>query len=107
MNLSESYLTVQKSIVAFSAKYMREREGKDGRPGCPYIFGTGFVLREDGILVTNRHVVEHFAKLPRAKQAAPEAWPVEALLFDVDRVRGVYQVPLEIMGYAFPTVVPQ
>jgi S1-C subfamily serine protease len=55
VSLPDTYKRVRKSIVAFAAAYHVTPLGET--PIFPHIIGTGFVAREDGIIITNDHVV--------------------------------------------------
>jgi S1-C subfamily serine protease len=78
MTLSENYETVAPSVIAFISRFRRGRT--EQLPLMPLIFGTGFLVHEDGIVVTNRHVAEVFAQIP-AHPGTGEAG-YAALLFD-------------------------
>jgi len=97
--LVESYRRIKQSIVAFVAKNTPEVVGSDGRPGLRHIIGTGFVLRADGVIVTNEHVVRLFPQLPRSN--SQENWPVEALLLWQEDI-GVVQLQLPVIGVGIP-----
>jgi S1-C subfamily serine protease/DNA-binding XRE family transcriptional regulator len=57
--LPDVFDIVRPSIVAFASRLTAGT-----RPLFPPIIGTGFVVDSDGIVVTNRHVVEALQKLP-------------------------------------------
>ncbi len=61
MGLVETYSRLRGSIVAFIPKVFPGRKG-GGPPEIPPIFGTGYVVHEDGVIVTNQHVVDDFNK---------------------------------------------
>jgi hypothetical protein len=75
-------------------------------PEIPPIFGTGYVVHEDGIIATNDHVVRAFQRYGKVfsqhlqeSGLDAQSWPVSAMLFH--RIpEGVAQVPLEILGVA-------
>lgn len=96
MGLVETYSRLRRSIVAFVPKvFPAESDGSE--PQIPPIFGTGFVVHEDGIVATNHHVVEAFKKYPRPPGEEDSLFPVVALLFHrIDS--GVAEVPLKVLG---------
>jgi len=63
MTLVEVYKGVAPSVVAFVSKWAATGPGHE--PFAPPIFGTGFLVHEDGVVVTNRHVAELFQKFPK------------------------------------------
>jgi S1-C subfamily serine protease len=61
--LPETFKRVRRSVIAFASGWATIAEGEKP-PLLPNIIGTGFIVDERGIVVTNRHVVEALAKLP-------------------------------------------
>ncbi len=61
--LPETFNRVRRSIIAFASASAVIADGRKP-PLLPTIIGTGFIVDERGIAVTNRHVVEALAKLP-------------------------------------------
>ena len=96
MDLVETYPRIRGSIVAFVPRVFRGKN--DGSaPDIPPIFGTGFVLHEDGIIATNNHVVDAFKKYVNPPGDDENSWPVCAMLFhQVDE--GIAEIPLEVLG---------
>lgn len=62
----------------------------------PPIIGTGFVVRENGLIITNDHVVRCFPKLFRPPDVKDE-WLVTAYMFKLSD-KGMMQIPLEVLG---------
>lgn len=60
--LADTFDMIRPSVVAFASKMVNTPAG--GRPLFPEIIGTGFVVDSDGIVVTNRHVVDALQHLP-------------------------------------------
>jgi len=96
--LVESYKKIKGSIVAFVPKYVPVTSD-ESPPLFPPIIGTGFVAREDGIIVTNDHVVRAFGKVFRPPESRDDDWPVYAILLHAIPA-GQLQIPLEILGAA-------
>ena len=90
--LVDVYRELRHSIVGFVPRFARsEQEAKQ----FPPIFGTGFVVHEDGIIVTNDHVMDAFGTLPRPPGSTD--FPAMALLF-VLTSKGNIEVPLDVVG---------
>jgi len=97
MSLQEVYPNIRRSVVAFVPKVFPAWDEKGNPPPFPPIIGTGFVVRSDGVIATNDHVIRTFSKLKNYSQDAKDNWPVFAMLFhQVDE--GILEVPLEVIG---------
>jgi hypothetical protein len=68
--------------VAFIPKFASD---ETAAKSFPPIFGTGFVVHEDGLIATNDHVISCFPKIPQPD--GYKDWPVAALFFIFDRQR--------------------
>lgn len=96
MQLAETYSRLRGSIVAFIPKVFPARKG-GGEPEIPPIFGTGYVVHEDGIIATNHHVVNAFKKYANPPGAKEDSWPVSAMLFhSIDK--GIVEIQLKVLG---------
>jgi hypothetical protein len=81
MTLVETYKAAAPSVVAFISKFARTQAGL--APIAPTIFGTGFLVHEDGIVAANRHVAEVFETLPKHPLTGEAGYG--ALLADYER----------------------
>jgi len=55
------------------------------------------VVRSDGVIATNAHVVDAFGKVFRPPDTPQDEWPIHALLFKRTE-QGMIEIPLNILG---------
>jgi S1-C subfamily serine protease len=99
MSIANSYKKVKRSIVAFTLKYIPVYEKDQKPPLFPTIIGTGFVIRSDGIVVTNAHVVDAFSKVFRPSDHPKEEWPINVMFFHMTDA-GLVEIPLQVLSVA-------
>ncbi len=104
VNLTEAFHAIQPSIVALGARFVPAEK----RPVFPPILGTGFVVGADGIVATNRHVVQALEALPKVD--GMEETPALALVFtppeQVKTAYAVHALPVAILQCAAPMIRP-
>lgn len=93
MELSETYNIIREGIVAFVPRYRQPKSQDDRPPEFPWIVGTGFII-EDGLIVTNNHVLEVCEKLPKPPV---EDWGFCPLLFHEVPGKGMFHIPLDVI----------
>jgi len=94
MSLTEVYREIRKTIVAFSPKYFLSTTAN---PEYPPILGTGFVIREDGLIATNSHVVKSFKNLLTPNDSPKDELPVYALIYVLTK-EGLSEIRLDILA---------
>ena len=63
MTLTEVIRKITPAVVAFGSRVVHSETSV--APGFPRIVGTGFVVDERGIVVTNQHVIDALADIPK------------------------------------------
>ncbi len=94
-NLSDIYQQIKPAVVAIISKVSTN-------PDFPDIIGTGFIVREDGIVLTNRHIIGAFKDLPKRKGAPKNEVPALIRLFHLDPKKGMALLDFDIGGVVLP-----
>jgi len=103
-DLAHIFDAVRPAVVAFMPTAVPRPPGAP-RPELFPIIGTGFIL-DDGMVVTNAHVVDALLGLQRPPDWPQDRWPFTAALFHhIDKKRypnapteGSALIPLEVLG---------
>ena len=96
MKLAKAYKAIKDCIVAFA--YVPFGEKEKPFEGFPKIFGTGFIIREDGIILTNDHVIQAMKALPRPAGTPDDHYPVKILVFRTTP-EGQLVIPFTLTGF--------
>jgi hypothetical protein len=104
-SLRNAFSVVRPAVVAFMPKVILQPVARDKPPELFPIVGTGFVL-DDGLVITNAHVIDALMRLPRPPDWAKGKWPFTAVLFQyISKKRyptipmeGCARIPLEVLG---------
>jgi hypothetical protein len=103
MTLAESFAKVRPAVVAFMPVVV-PRQARERGEMFP-IIGTGVIL-DDGLVVTNAHVIDALIKLPRPPDFPKDKFPFTAVLFHAVKpgdnpaiqIESVAEVGLEVIG---------
>lgn len=63
MKLTEVIRKVSPAVVAFGSRLVPSETNIE--PGFPLIIGTGFIVDERGLVLTNQHVIDAIAQVPK------------------------------------------
>lgn len=97
MELSALFETAMTSVVGFVSQIVPSTGIIP--PDFPPIIGTGFLVHSDGIIATNRHVVECFKQMPRDPETGKLAIAPILFLRGIDKSKWEMLV-LEIAGFS-------
>jgi S1-C subfamily serine protease len=64
MKLTAVIRRVTPAVVAFGSRFVPSESS--ATPGFPVIIGTGFIVDERGLVITNEHVIEAIGKIPKS-----------------------------------------
>lgn len=90
-DLIGTYKKIKPSVVAIVAKISKN-------PDFPDIIGTGFVVREEGLILTNNHVIDAIPRLPKLKDAKEDDWPAKVIIFNNLEGVGMQHVMMDVKG---------
>ncbi len=98
-SLSNTYEKVKPSIVAFTKKYMiatNSNKLTEAQISFPPVLGTGFIINENGIIVTNDHIAEQLKKNINLPFTPKNECIHSATMFKITN-KGLAQIPLDIL----------
>lgn len=93
--LQETYRNVRRSIVAIIRNFETTYSPEDKLPPFPFIIGTGYLVHKDGIVATNRHVLDAVVSL---KHPGGKEWGASCVLFVEHESGGQAEITFEIEG---------
>ncbi len=91
MSFAEIYKNVKPGIVAVVQQI-------SPNPDFPEIIGTGFIAAEDGVVVTNNHVIKAINRLPKRKGAPGDERPIKIMYLHDIPGKGIGQIFFDVEG---------
>lgn len=92
-SFSATYKKLKPGIVAIVSRISQQ-------PDFPDIIGTGFIAHEDGIIITNNHVIEAIKQLPKRKKAPDDEWPIRAMYLHDMPGKGIGKIFFDVEAIA-------
>lgn len=89
--LPDTYAKVKKSVVAIVSRL-------SDQPYFPKIIGTGFIVREDGLIFTCDHVIKAIKSLPKTKEIPENEWSACVVIFHHVPDKGMIWFGMKILG---------
>lgn len=90
--LVESYLKIKPAIVAIASKSL-----------VPEIIGTGFIIREDGLILTSKYVVDAISHMPKSDDEGETNIPAMVMLFHIIAGKGMLVIQKHIKAISVAT----
>ncbi len=87
MRLTDLYESASPCVVGFMSR-MTEAPVGEPPPSFPDIIGTGFLVADDGVVATNRHVVEALWTLPTIPETGERAGGAFIFMMSDDKLGG-------------------
>jgi S1-C subfamily serine protease len=93
MPLPDAYRKIRPAVVAIASQ-------RSTQPHFPNIVGTGVVIRSDGLILTNNHVIDLIGRLPRRPGAPATEFPAFVMFLEFVPGKGMAAIPIEMIGVA-------